>query len=109
MSKISTQVMAAVAVIYAARALLSATALKLYVLLASVWAVARLVWVAKVFENLEAVEKSGVAAAANFALTAITHAHPSVQATLAVGAVALVSLFFNFGGSRTARGARLAA
>jgi hypothetical protein len=108
MSKISTQVMGAVALIYTARALLSATALKLYVLLASVWAVAKLVWVARVLQNLATVEKSGIASVLNFMLEAVTHAHPGVQVTLFVAALALISLFFDFRGA-AARGARLAA
>ena len=110
MSKISTQVMAAVAAIYAARVLLSATALKLYVLMVAVWGIAKLVWVARVLQNLATEEKSGLASLANFMLEAITHAHPSVQIMLAVAALALVSLFFDVGGARSApRGARLAA
>lgn len=97
MSKISTHVMAAVAAIYAARLLLSATALKLYILLAALFAVAKLVWVAKVFENLAVVERSGVAAAGNFMLEALAHAHPGVQVTLFVAVLAFASLFFRVG------------
>ena len=50
-SKIEQQVMAGVGVVYAARQLTSATALKLYVCAASLYGLVQLVWVHRVFEN----------------------------------------------------------
>jgi hypothetical protein len=95
MSRIKQNVMASVALIYAIRTLFGATALKLYVLAASVWGIGKLVWVSKIFENLAAVEKSGLAAMGNFALAAIEHASTSVQLVLLVAAVAAFSLLFD--------------
>ena len=91
-SKIEQQVMASVAVIYAARALTSRTALEFYVFFLSVWGIGRLVWVSKVFENFSLVEKQGLGAMSNYILYAVEHTHLAVQLTLLVAAVALISL-----------------
>lgn len=88
-SKIEQQVMASVGTIYTTRRLTSASALKLYVCVASLWGLGQLVWVARVFENLSRV---GVEGAAQFALSAVTHAHLPVLLVLAVLAVTGASL-----------------
>lgn len=92
MTNIERQVMASVGTIYTARALTSVTALKIYALILSIWAVGRLVWVSKVFENFFAVEKSGIGAILNYLISAFTHAHISVLLVLLVAAVAFTSL-----------------
>ena len=89
-SKIEQQVMASVVVIYTARQLVSATALKLYVCAASLYGIAKLVWVSRVWENLAHV---GVQNALHFALSAVLNTHLPVQIALAVFVVAGVSLF----------------
>jgi len=109
MTKIGQQVMASVAVIYAVRVLCGATALKLYVLLISVWGIGRLVWVSKVLENFSIVERSGASAAGNFALHALEHTSTSVQLVLAVAAIAGLWLFFDVARAGASRGARFAA
>lgn len=89
MTKIEQQVMGSVAVIYAARQLMSATALKLYVCAASLYGIASLVWVAKVFENLERV---GIADSLQFVIAAVLNTNTLVQLLLIVGAFAALSL-----------------
>lgn len=91
-SKIESQVMASVGAIYAARRLASATALKLYALAASVYALGVLVWVSKIEENLLSIANGGVLAVGNFVLYAAVHTSIAVQAVLLVAAIALVSL-----------------
>ncbi len=88
-SKIETQVMASVAMVYTVRQLLSATALKLYVCALSLYGLVQLVWVHRVFENLSQV---GAGHAAQFMLAAVLNAHLAVQLTLLVLAVAGISL-----------------
>jgi hypothetical protein len=95
-SKIEKQVMASVAVIYAARKLLSRTALELYVLAASAVMLWQLVWVHKVFANFFTVEKHGFGAMSNYLLYAVEHTHLAVQLTLLVAALALASLLVDF-------------
>lgn len=109
MSKIQQNVMASVALIYAARTLLGPVALKFYVLLASVWGIGRLVWVSKVFENLAVAEKSGLTAVGNFALAAIEHASTSVLLVLVVAAVAACLLLFDVVRAAAPRGRGFAA
>lgn len=92
MSKIEQQVLASVGVIHAARRAVSATALKLYALAASVYALGILVWVSKVEENLLNVMNGGILAVGNYALFAVTHTSVAVQAALVVAALALASL-----------------
>ncbi len=89
MSKIEQQVMASVGVIYAVRQLFSATALKLYVCVASLWGIGQLVWVSRVFENLSS---AGLQGAVNFVLAAVLNTDLLVQLTLVVGVVAFISL-----------------
>ncbi len=84
-SKIEQQVMAGVGAIYTARQLVSATALKLYVCVLSLYGIGRLVWVSRVWENLSHV---GLQNAFNFALSAVTHTHLPVQIALAAFVVA---------------------
>ncbi|HEV7449758.1 MAG TPA: hypothetical protein VGP13_04460 [Candidatus Paceibacterota bacterium] len=91
-SKIEQQVMASVGVIYTARAVVSATAFKLYALVASVWVLGALVWVARVEENLFNAMNGGVLAVGNFVLYAVTHTSLPVQMVLLVAALAFVSL-----------------
>ena len=92
-SKIEQQVMAGVGVIYAARQLVSATALKLYICVLSLYGIGRLVWVSHVFENWAQVGLSGTA---QFVTAAVLNTHPAVQMTLAVLLFAGVSLLLDF-------------
>lgn len=84
--------MGSVAVIYAVRQLVSATALKLYVCAVSLYGIASLVWVAKVFENLATV---GVAGSVQFMVAAALNTDTLVQLALLVGTFALFSLFLD--------------
>jgi hypothetical protein len=109
MSKISQQVMASVAVIYAARKASGPTALKLYTLMLSIWGIGKLVWVSKVFENFLVAGKSGMTALSNYLLVALEHAHISVQLTLAVFIIAGVWLLLDLARAAAPRSARFAA
>lgn len=91
-TNLEQRVMANVGVIYSARQLLGPTALKLYVLVAAMLAIWRLVWVTRVLQNFAAVEKNGLASMANYLVYAVLHTHPAVQITLAIAAVAFVLL-----------------
>lgn len=84
--------MASVGIIHTARRITSATALKVYALVASVYALGVLVWVSKVEENLLNVMNGGVLAVGNYVLVALAHTEVAVQAVLLVATVALVSL-----------------
>lgn len=84
--------MASVGVVHTARRLVSWTALKVYALVASVYALGILVWVARVQENLLSAANNGVLALGNFVLVALAHTSVVVQAVLLVATVALVSL-----------------
>jgi hypothetical protein len=88
-SKIEQQVMASVAVVSLTRRLLSATALKLYISVVALYGLGQLVWVQRVFENLERVGLSG---ALNFMVSAVLHTDFLVQAALVVFVAALASL-----------------
>ena len=92
-SRIEQQVMAGVGVIYATRQLVSATALKLYVCVLSLYGIGRLVWVSHVFENWQHVGLSGTW---QFITAAVLNTHLPVQLTLAVLVFAVVSLFLDF-------------
>ena len=83
-SAIEKQVMASVGVVYATRQLISATALKLYVLGASLVALWQLTWVHKVFANWEHV---GLMHTGEYLSYAVMHTHLATQVALA-GAVA---------------------
>jgi type IV secretory pathway TrbF-like protein len=91
-SKIESQVMASVGTIYAARRIVSGTALKAYALVASVYALGALVWVSRIGENLAQAMNGGVLAVGNFVLYAVMHTTFVVQAVLLVATIALVSL-----------------
>ncbi len=84
--------MAGVGTIYTMRQLTSRGALKVYALLLSLWAVGRLVWVSKVFENFLQVEKSGAGAITNYMVQAVEHTHVAVQLCLLIAIVAAASL-----------------
>ena len=91
MTKIEQQVMAGVAVVYGVRSLLGRRALALYVLAASLWGLAALVWVARVRENFLAEMHVGVLAVGNFVLSAFLHTHLVVQGlTLALLVASMV-------------------
>ncbi len=91
-SSIERRVMAGVGTVYAMRQLTSVGALKIYALILSLWAVGRLVWVSKVFENFVQVEKSGAGAITNYMVQAVEHTHLAVQLCLLVAVVAAASL-----------------
>lgn len=91
-SKIEQQVMASVGVIHTARRAVSATAFKVYALVASVYALGILVWVSEIQANLLQVMNGGVLAVGNFVLYAILHTSVAVQATLAIAVLAFFSL-----------------
>jgi hypothetical protein len=103
MTKIERQVMAGVGVIYATRRLTSATALKLYALFASVWALAAFVWVAKVAENFTEVSRAGLTHIAPYLLGAVSHTTIFVQLALLVAGIALVGLMVDLVKSATER------
>jgi len=90
--KVEQRVMANVGAIYTVRSLTGTTALKLYTLILSIWAIGRFAWVARVFDNFTVVEKSGFGSTANFAVYALEHAHLGVQVALVVAALALAML-----------------
>ncbi len=90
--------MASVATVYTARQLVSATALKLYVCAASLVGIAKLVWVARVWENMAQV---GVGHTVQFMLAAALNTHALVQLTLVVFVIAGVSLFLDLARSVT--------
>src|SRR3989338_5596464 len=92
-SKIEQQVMAGVGVIYTARQLVSATALKLYVCVLSLYGIGRLVWVSHVFENWANV---GLQGSLQFAASAVLNTHLPVQIALLVLVFAGVSLLLDF-------------
>lgn len=88
-SNIETKVMASVGTIYTARKLMSASAFKLYMMVAALYGLAQLVWVSRVFENLSRV---GLEHAAQFMLSAVMNTDFLVQTTLLVFLVAGLSL-----------------
>lgn len=93
MSKLEQQVMASVAVIYAARSLTSATALKVYVLALSLGGVMALVSVSDVAANTATVAHGGVWSLTAYLFAAVLGTTLVVQLALAAGAAALISLF----------------
>lgn len=97
-SKIEQQVMAGVGVVYVARQLISATALKLYVCAASLYGLVQLVWVHRVFENWSRV---GLENSLQFMSSAVLHTHLAVQLTLLVLAAAGISLLVDMARSVT--------
>ena len=71
----------------------SATALKLYICVLSLYGIGRLVWVSNVFENWTNV---GLQGTAQFMTSAVLNTHLPVQLALAVLMFAGVSLFLDF-------------
>ena len=92
MSKIETQVMGSVAVIYGARTLASATALRLYALVLSLVGIAYFASVPHVLFNFESVASHGPASVGVFIVYAVLSTTVVVQFALAVGAAAFISL-----------------
>ena len=84
--------MASVGAIYTARRLVSATALKVYTLVASVYALGILVWVARVEQNFNEAFHGGVNKVLAYLVSAVSHTTVVVQLVLVVAIVALVSL-----------------
>lgn len=79
MATIEQKVMASVGAIYLARKAVGPTALKLYVLVAALWTLGRLVWVERVWENFAATGDT-----LNFLVSAVLNTEASVQLTLAL-------------------------
>ena len=94
--------MASVGVVYAARQLVNATALKLYACAFSLYGLVQLVWVHRVFENWAQV---GLQGSAQFVTSAVLNTHLSVQVVLMVFAVAGVSLLLDLVRSAAPRSA----
>ena len=92
MNKIEQQVMASVAVIYAVRALVSATALKFYALAVSTAGIVVFASVPHVLLNFESVASHGPASVAIFIVYAVLSTTVVIQFALAVGAAAFISL-----------------
>ena len=93
--------MASVAVIHATRRLLSATALKVYALVASVYALGILVWVARVGENFSAALQGGAGKLVSYLAAAVFNTELAVQVVLLVALFALVSLVVDLARSST--------
>lgn len=105
-SKIEEQVMAGVGLVYAARVLTSATALKLYVLTFSFLGVITLVSVSNVLANLALVAEGGAANLVGYLVAAALGTTLVVQLALVAGVAAFVSLLAPF--VRLTRGRLLA-
>jgi hypothetical protein len=90
-SKIEQQVMASVGVVYGVKQLVSATAIKLYVLVASVWTLGALVWVARIEQNFMTALQGGLPKTLTYIEVALTHTSLYVQLALIVAAVAGIS------------------
>ncbi len=84
-STIEQKVMASVSAIYITRQLVGTTALKLYIFLAALWTLGRLVFVEQVFANWANV---GVGGTATFVSAAVLNAEAAVQVTFALLVVA---------------------
>ncbi|HVU80337.1 MAG TPA: hypothetical protein VHD37_03175 [Candidatus Paceibacterota bacterium] len=106
MTKIETQVMASVGVIYAVRKLLGPTALKLYALTLSLAGVTTFASVPSVLHNFQSVAVAGPGSVALFVVYAVLGTTIIVQFALAVGATAAISLFVS--GVRAALSGRTA-
>jgi hypothetical protein len=92
MTNIEQQVMAGVMVVYAARRLTSAFALKMYALALSAFGIVLFVSLSNVAENFTTVAEGGAASVAVFLFSAIVGTTAVVQLALAVGAFAAASL-----------------
>ncbi|HVZ75674.1 MAG TPA: hypothetical protein VG934_00120 [Candidatus Paceibacterota bacterium] len=93
MRTIEERVMGTVGVIYIARILVSATALRLYALTLSLAGIVAFASVPHVFLNILVVAHSGPAGVAFYLLYAVLGTTLIIQLALAVGATAAVSLF----------------
>ncbi len=92
MSKIEQQVMAGVAVVYAARKLTSRLALECYALALSVAGLAFFASLPHVFANLAQVAQGGAVSIGVFFISAVLGTKLVVQLALLIGAVALVAM-----------------
>lgn len=92
MTNLEQRVMAGVAVVWAARKLLSATALKLYVLLLSIGGIATFVSVSNVVHNFMHVLQNGPWGVAVFAEAAVLGTSVVVQLALIAAIAAFISL-----------------
>ena len=92
MSKIEKNVMSVVAAIYAWRLATSFTALRIYLCVASVWAIGQLVWVTKIFENVSHV---GLSNFPQFMLGAVLNTEFLVQVTVLAVLLTVASLLFD--------------
>jgi hypothetical protein len=102
-SKIEQRVMASVGVIYGVKQLVSATAIKLYVLVASVWTLGALVWVARVEQNFMTALHGGLPKVLPYMEVALTHTSLYVQLALIVAAVAGISFLLDIVRGLTSR------
>jgi hypothetical protein len=102
-SKIEQQVMASVGIIHTARRAVSATALKVYALVASVYALGILVWVARVEQNFNEAFHGGVDKVFAYLLAAVSHTTLAVQLVLVIATLALISLAIDLARSLTSR------
>lgn len=84
--------MANVVAIYAARTLVSATALKFYALVFSALGIAVFVSIPNVFANLVNVAGGGAGSVVFFVISAVLGTTLLVQLALALGAIAAISL-----------------
>jgi len=91
-NNIEQKVMASVAVIYAARKLVSMTALKLYALVLSLGGIVAFVSISNVFANFVNVAQGGVGSIALFTISAVLGTTLLVQVALALCAAATISL-----------------
>jgi len=92
MSKIEERVMANITLIYAARILKSATALKLYALIGSAVGLVALVSISNVVANFVNAAEGGVGSMAVFTVSAVLGTTLVVQLALAVAAASAISL-----------------
>lgn len=88
--------MGSVATIYTWRRATSATALKVYALVASLYALGTLVWVARVQENFFAALQGGAGHLGNYLMVAVVSTEFTVQIMLLVALVTLFSLALDF-------------
>ncbi len=84
--------MASVGVIHTTRRLLSRTALKVYALVISAYALGIMVWVSRVEENFVQVLNGGVLAVGQFVLTAFANTSTVVQLVTLVAVFCVGSL-----------------
>ncbi|MDP4020612.1 MAG: hypothetical protein Q8P58_01020 [Candidatus Adlerbacteria bacterium] len=91
-SKLEQRVMGNIAVIYAARKLVSITALKLYALVFSLGGIVAFVSVSNVMSNFVNVAHGGVGSIALFTVSAVLGTTLLVQVALALCAAATISL-----------------